>query len=149
MFLANKLVWVAKAYRDPKDSSTIDCNVEFVHSQNSSILTSQVSSFCVLVSDTIINTSDNFRIKCFSYSEISAILCVLYFLIVHFFISSWKTCQLMFENFFFLVVFDTCDVAYNWSISLLPPIVLDNLFDRDQFNGGNWKFGFGKFLPFF
>ena len=128
------------------DSSTIDSNVEFVLSQNSCILTSQVSSFCVFVSDTIINNGDNFRMKCFSYSEISAILCVLYFLILHFFISSWNTCQLMFENFF---VFDICDVAYNWSISLLPPIVLDNLFDRDQFNGGNWKFGFGKFFtPF-
>ena len=31
-------------------------------------------------------------------------------------------------NFVFLVIFDTCDVMYNWSISLLPPIVLDNLF---------------------
>ena len=28
----------------------------------------------------------------------------------------------------FLVIFDTCDVLYNWSISLLPPIVLNNLF---------------------
>ena len=27
------------------------------------------------------------------------------------------------ENFVFLVIFDTCDVVYNWSISLLPPIV--------------------------
>ena len=32
------------------------------------------------------------------------------------------------RKFFFLVIFDTCDVVYNWSISLLPPIVLDNLF---------------------
>ena len=31
-------------------------------------------------------------------------------------------------NFIFLVIFDTCDVMYNWSISLLPPVVLDNLF---------------------
>ena len=36
------------------------------------------------------------------------------------------------ENVFFLVIFDTCDVMYNWSISLLPPIVLDNLFDLLQ-----------------
>ena len=28
----------------------------------------------------------------------------------------------------FLDIFNTCDVVYNWSISLLPPIVLDNLF---------------------
>ena len=28
----------------------------------------------------------------------------------------------------FLVIFDTCDVVYNWFISLLPPILLDNLY---------------------
>ena len=28
----------------------------------------------------------------------------------------------------FLVIFDTCDVMYNWLISLLPAIVFDNLF---------------------
>ena len=33
------------------------------------------------------------------------------------------------ENFAFLVIFDTCDVVYNWYISLLPPIVLNNLFE--------------------
>ena len=27
-----------------------------------------------------------------------------------------------------ILIFDTCDVVYNWSISLLPPIVLNNLF---------------------
>ena len=32
----------------------------------------------------------------------------------------------------FLVIFDTCDVVYNWSISLLPPIVFDNLFALNQ-----------------
>ena len=31
-----------------------------------------------------------------------------------------------------LVIFDTCDVMYDWSISLLPPIVLDNLFAVNQ-----------------
>ena len=34
----------------------------------------------------------------------------------------------MWQNFVFLVIFDTCDVVYNLFISLLPPIVLDNLF---------------------
>ena len=33
------------------------------------------------------------------------------------------------DNFVFLVIFDTCDVVYKWFISLLPPIVLDNLFE--------------------
>ena len=35
------------------------------------------------------------------------------------------------DNFVFLVLFDTCDVVYNWSISLLP-LVLDNLFEFDM-----------------
>jgi len=39
----------------------------------------------------------------------------------------------MWENFAFLVIFDTCDVVYNWFISLLPPIVLDNLFGVNMF----------------
>ena len=34
----------------------------------------------------------------------------------------------MSTNFVFLDMFDTCDVMYIWSISLLPPIVLDNLY---------------------
>ena len=34
----------------------------------------------------------------------------------------------MWENFIFLVIFDTRDVVYSWSISLLPPILLDNRF---------------------
>ncbi len=38
-----------------------------------------------------------------------------------------EKCQLMWENLVFLVIFDTCNVVYNWFISLLPPIVLDNL----------------------
>ena len=61
---------------------------------------------------------------------ISAILCVLYFLFLHFCISSWKTCQLMWKNIVFLFIFDTCDVIYYRSLSLLPPIVLSycNLF---------------------
>ena len=37
------------------------------------------------------------------------------------------------ENFVFLVMFDTCDVMYNWFISLLPPVVLDNLFGLNLF----------------
>ena len=32
------------------------------------------------------------------------------------------------ENIAFLVIFDNCDVMANWSISLLPPIVIDKLF---------------------
>ena len=35
----------------------------------------------------------------------------------------------MWENFVFLVLLYTCDVMYNWSISLMPPVVLDNLFN--------------------
>ena len=41
-----------------------------------------------------------------------------------------ETCQLMHmgENVLVLVIFGTCDVMFNLSISLLPPIVHDNLF---------------------
>jgi len=70
------------------DSSTINGNVEFVQSQYK--LYSDVTSVnSVFVSDKIINHSDAFRIKCLSYGEISTILCVLYFLYLHFFILSW------------------------------------------------------------
>ena len=55
------------------------------------------------VSDKFIYTCDNFRIKSLSYSEKGAILCLIYFQFLHFFIWSWKTCQLMWENFFSLL----------------------------------------------
>jgi len=32
----------------------------------------------------------------------------------------------------FLVIFDTCDVRYNWSISLLPPIVREGTPGRHE-----------------
>ena len=32
----------------------------------------------------------------------------------------------------FPVIFYTCDVVFNWFISLLPPIILDNLFESDH-----------------
>ena len=40
----------------------------------------------------------------------------------------------MWENFVFLVIFDTCDVVSNWSNSLLTPIVFYNLFDNKYAN---------------
>ena len=40
----------------------------------------------VFVSDKIINNSDDFRIKGLIYSILSAILCVLYFLFIHFYL---------------------------------------------------------------
>ena len=62
--------------------STIDGNIVFVHSQYSCILTSQVLT--QIVSDKIIDISDNFGIKSLSYSEKGAIFCVIYFLFLHF-----------------------------------------------------------------
>ena len=53
------------------------------------------------VSDKIINNSDHFGIKCLSYFKTSAILCVLYFLFLHFFIWSGKICQQMWKQFSF------------------------------------------------
>ena len=56
-------------------SSTIDGKVEFVHSIQLYSDVTTVNS--VLMSNKLINNSDNFRIKCLSYCNISAILCVL------------------------------------------------------------------------
>ena len=42
------------------------------------------------------------------------------------------------ENFVLHVIFDTCDVMYNRSISLLPPIVLDKLFEGDKLMHDTW-----------
>ena len=67
-------------------------------------------------------------IKCLFYSEISVILFFI-FCFYTFYLILEKS-QLMGENVVFLVIFDTCDVMYSWSISLLPPIVPDNLLDR-------------------
>ena len=36
------------------------------------------------------------------------------------------------RKFRFPIMFDTCDVVYNLSSSLLPPIVLDNLFQENH-----------------
>ena len=54
------------------------------------------------------------------HSEIRAILCSLFYVFTVFHLSL-KTCQLMRENVVFLDIFDTCDVMYYWSISLLAP----------------------------
>ena len=124
--------------------STIDSNVVFVHSQYSCIFTLSVQlyfytlstavflhHYCQLsiVSNKII--SDNFRTKSVSYSEKGAILSVIYFpRFTLFYLILKKTCQIIWKYFVFLVIFDTCDVVYNWSFSLLPPIVLDNLFGQ-------------------
>ena len=63
--------------------------------------------------------------KCLSYREISEILCFLFsvFTIFDLILENMSTNG---RNDGFLVIFDTYDVMYNWSISLLPPIVLDN-----------------------
>ena len=97
------------------DSSTIDGNIVFVQCTLSS------------VNSVFVTNSDNFRIMCLSYCKINAIL-----------FSVFTLFYLILENMstnvrkFRFVIFDTCDVVYNWSISLLPPIVLDNLFDLDE-----------------
>ena len=57
-------------------------------------------------------------------------LCVLYFPV-------FKLFYLILENMSTNVIFDSCDVVYNWSISLLPPIVLDNIFDSTKFHTQN------------
>ena len=76
-------------YYSKIDSSKIDNNVEFVHSQLYSYVTSVVN--LVFVSDKIINNSDNFGIQSFSCGHISAILCSLF--------SVFKLLYLIFGNF--------------------------------------------------
>ena len=101
------------------DSSTIDGNVKFVHYQYNCIsVFSRVN--LVFVSDKIINNSDNFRIKCLSYSKINAIL---------FFIFWFYTFLFDLGKPSFSLLYLTPETpVYNWFISMLPPIVLDNLF---------------------
>ena len=67
--------------------------------------------------------------------------------------SAFALFYLIFENmstnvrkFCFHVIFDTCDVVCNWSISLLLPIVLDNLFEHKGFQILQDQFGFVQAL---
>ena len=53
------------------------------------------------------NKSDNFRLKCLSFSEICAISCVLCLL------QKSYHYQLVGQNVVFLLTFDTCDVVHN------------------------------------
>ena len=54
--------------------------------------------------------------------------------------------SIMWENLVFVVIFDSCDVVYIWSISLLLPIVLDNLFEHKGFQILQDQFGFVQAL---
>ena len=45
---------------------------------------------------------------------------------------SWKSYKLIRGHVVFLFTFDTCDVVHNWSIFLLPSIVLDNQFEKSK-----------------
>ena len=56
------------------DSSSIGSNVEFEHSQYTAMYSYVTSVNLIVVSDKTINNSDNFRLKCLSYSKIRAIL---------------------------------------------------------------------------
>ena len=79
------------------------------------ILTSQLCQLS-FVSDKIINNSDNFRIKWLSYSKISAIICVLYFLFLLFF-------------YFILKNMSTVKLRYlTLATSCIEPLELDKLF---------------------
>ena len=48
------------------------------------------------------------------------------FTLLYFILENMST---IWEHFVFVGIFDIYDVVYNWSISLLPPIALDNLFE--------------------
>ena len=68
------------------DSSTIDGNVEFVHSQYSCILTSQVSIQFLCPTKLLIIVILLEKVLILHYSEISETLITFYFLFLHFFI---------------------------------------------------------------
>ena len=76
--IEQKMLYNFKNYSIPNRlSSTIDGNTECVHFQYSCLNVISVNSN--FLSDKTINKSDIFRLKCLSFSEISAILYVLYF----------------------------------------------------------------------
>ena len=76
--IEQKMLYNFKNYSIPNRlSSTIDGNTECVHFQYSCLNVLSVNSN--FLSDKTINKSDIVRLKCLSFSEISAILYVLYF----------------------------------------------------------------------
>ena len=88
-------IWYETSTYRQIDSSTIDGNVEFVHSQYS--CNSDVTSVnSVFVSDKIINNSDYFRIKCLSCSKVSSIWCVLFFCLYTFLFNLGKQSKISF-----------------------------------------------------
>ena len=66
----------------------------------------------VIWSDNIINNSDEFRLS--AYLKVKP---------VQFYLFLINLGKKMSTSLVFLAIFDTCDVLYNWSISLLSPIV--------------------------
>ena len=58
---------------------------------------------------------------CLSYSELSAILCSLFSVFTLFYLMLENMSTKNRDDVVFLVIFDTCDVVYNWSISLMLP----------------------------
>ena len=121
----------------------LSCNHRFLAELDSKVrLYFDVTSVkLVFVSDKIDNVNNNFRINWLSYGKISAILCVLLlFLFVLCCLIKYLRRRSIFSVFtlFYLIlenmsnnvrkfwfpcyIYDTCDVVYNWSISLLPPI---------------------------
>ena len=103
--------------------STIEGNVKFIHSQYSSIFTSQVSTFLMFPRKLLTIVI----IMCLSYRHISETLCSLFsaFTLFYLILENVSTNE---RNDVFFVIFHNYDVMYNRSISLLPPIILDNLF---------------------
>ena len=58
---------------------------------------------------------------CLSYSELSAILCSLFSVFTLFYLMLENMSTKNRDDVVFLVIFDTCDVVNNWSISLMLP----------------------------
>ena len=68
----------------------------------------------VYVSNKIINNIDNFKIKCLSYSKISAVVCVLYFPCLHFLFNLGKHvnyCEKILFSLLYLTLVTSCIIG--------------------------------------
>ena len=104
---------------------TIDGNLDFVYSAVQLQFWRHKCQQFYVPADKTIKNRDNLRIKCFSYSKISAFLCSLFSVFALFYLIL-ENMGLMGENFVFLFYLT---LVISWYISQLPPIVIDNLFE--------------------
>ena len=106
-------------------SITIDGNLEFVtlSVQLYSYVDTRVNSF--MCPKFFFNKSDN-KVRFLRWNKCNFVFFIFWFFAFWF----YRGKQVHKGEKMFLVIFDTCDIIYDRFISLLPPIVLDNLFGQ-------------------